>query len=176
MSLFSIEEQLAEQEIKIKKLKDDVKKHNKELDNLDRGYALYLDNKQLFHLINKQSICKHISFEEMIFKTKIEIKNFTKIHWDYIFQKLNYKDETFFRLFIENDEFYARPPNDRTCPVCYNNYLYSINPTTFKKREKKFKNCIHTVCHNCYNNIKTTDEHKELGICCPLCRTSEKSI
>ena len=45
------------------------------------------------------------------------------------------------------------PPNDRTCPVCYNNYLYSINPTTFKKREKKFKNCIHTVCHNCYNNI-----------------------
>ena len=46
MSLFSIEEQLAEQEIKIKKLKDDVKKHNKELDDLDRGYALYLDNKQ----------------------------------------------------------------------------------------------------------------------------------
>lgn len=106
---------------------------------------------------------KFSTFEELI--TEHDWRN-TKFRnreeWEFIFQELGFQDTEFFTAFMSWTG--KESIEDRKCCVCMDYY----NGTA--KTKKKFANCSHSICKECYTHLRPTTGYKS----CVVCRESEK--
>jgi hypothetical protein len=104
------------------------------------------------------------------FETLVRLNNWTnrKMYieeFEFLFTQLGYTDTEFFITFMSWPfSIFNIPFEDRKCAICLSYY----NTTT--KAMKKFKNCSHNCCVNCYSQLQTIGGYK----CCVICRESEK--
>lgn len=110
---------------------------------------------------------KYDSFEELIIEQKWSNAKINKVEFEFLFTQLGFTDSEFFSTFMGWDKaMFAIPIEDRKCSICLSYYNSKTKPP------KKFANCIHKVCTECYTHIRNTNGFK----CCVICRKSEECV
>jgi hypothetical protein len=157
----------------LKVLKEQQKAAEKELNKIKyqlniikNEYSIYKEkgNKyKSFELVTKLKD-KYDSFEALITQRKWTNAQMCKVEYEFLFTELGFTDIEFFSTFISWDKnMFEIPIEDRKCSVCLSYYNFKT------KCPKKFENCVHKVCTECYPQIKRTNGF----ICCVICRKSE---
>ena len=107
---------------------------------------------------------KYSSFEALIIDQDFKNTRMEKTEFEFLFNELGFTDTEFFTKFMNWDKImFDIPIEDRKCSVCISYY----NST---KLQKKFMNCCHKVCNECYTQIIKKDGYR----CCVICRQSER--
>jgi hypothetical protein len=111
---------------------------------------------------------KFDTFEELIIETKWTNSKFkNREEFEFLFNELGFTDIEFFRTFMEWPPLtFNSNMEDRKCCVCMEYYNVRM------KTKRKFSNCVHAVCVECYSNLQKVSGYKS----CVICRQSEKPV
>jgi hypothetical protein len=156
-------------------LKEQKKEQQKLLKKMKKDYDTYLTlkrNNKIFDIIYSRCRISPASFERLVRHYKWKNTDFTPIEWNFIYDTLRLSDSEFFTAFMSwNDDIFKLEFDDRKCPCCLAWYSKSVMP-------RKFKNCEHFCCENCYSKIgpmkiRLTNFRVALSKCCVICRKNE---
>jgi hypothetical protein len=150
----------------LKVLKEQQKVAEKELNKMKKEYYIYQKNVTKYNsfasAMNFKN--KYDSFEALITEQKWNNTRMRKVEYEFLFTQLGFTDIEFFSTFMSWDKtMFEVPIEDRKCVVCLSYYNFKT------KSPKKFANCVHKVCTECYPQIRKTNGFK----CCVICRKSE---
>ena len=149
-----------------KAVEKELNKREKELNEIKKEYSIYeekITKYKSFELVTKLKN-KYDSFEALITQRKWTNTQMCKVEYEFLFTALGFNDIEFFSTFMSWDKkMFEVPIEDRKCVICLSYYNF------ITKCPKKFENCVHKVCTECYPQIKRTNGF----ICCVICRKSE---
>ena len=150
----------------LKVLKEQQKAAEKELNKIKKEFNIYKQNVTKYNAFAYASNFKnkYDSFEALITEQKWTNTKIRKVEYEFLFTELGFTDIEFFSTFMSWDKkMFEVPIEDRKCVICLSYYNF------ITKCPKKFENCVHKVCTECYPQIKRTNGF----ICCVICRKSE---
>jgi hypothetical protein len=150
----------------LKVLKEQQKAAEKELNKIKKEFNIYKQNVTKYNAFAYASNFKnkYDSFEALITEQKWTNTKMRKVEYEFLFTELGFTDIEFFSTFMSWDKkMFEIPIEDRKCVVCLSYYNF------ITKCPKKFENCVHKVCTECYPQIKRTNGF----ISCVICRKSE---
>jgi hypothetical protein len=143
-----------------------LNKRKSELNKIKNEYSTYEEKRTKYKSFGLITMLKdkYDSFEALITHRKWSNSQMSEVEYEFLFNELGFTDTEFFSTFMRWDKkMFEVPIEDRKCVVCLSYYNFKT------KRPKKFANCVHKVCTECYPQIKSTDGFK----CCVICRKSE---
>lgn len=148
-------------------LKNQQKLAKKEMNKVKKDYEKFqqlIRDNIAFRYITRFEMKFYGSFEDMVQEEDWTNTEMDKIQFEMLFQGLGFRDVEFFTAFMAFDKkkLIHFHESDRNCPVCFERY-------NRYKPYRKFTNCQHICCVECYVKLPKTDNYR----CCVICRQSE---